>query len=279
MTTHPERSPGNVPRGASYPQDYPLAWAGERPERLDVSEQVILCTACDLHERGNGPIPFFGPSPALVAVVCDAPSEEEDARGRLGVGPEGTALREMLAAAGFDPKGLFYANAVSCYPAGDLARSHLGACRANLAAQLELSQARWVILFGAAALSVLRPDLQVRRTRGHALVTADRTYLVTLHPEVRSGAGRSALAQDLELFRRIVEEDRWTLAEASCVVCGTDDEDMGDHGVELHFDQMGAAYCGDCWHLAPENQRAAKQEAKEVRRIDRVQTKTGHLFG
>lgn len=248
-------------------------------DRLTVSEQVMLCTGCELHERASGPIPFRGKSPTAIAVVSEAPSKDEDDRGRLGVGPEALFLSGLLEKAEFDPEALFYANTVSCYPAGDLARSHVSACRANLEMQLELSQARWVLLFGAAALSTVRPDLKIGHTRGHALVTAGRVYLVSLHPGIRSEAGRKALLDDLRLFRRIVSEDRWTLAETSCVACGLDEEDIGDHDMALRFDEMGAAYCGECWPQAPENQREAKAVVKEQRTLERHQTKTGQLFG
>ena len=81
--------------------------------RLDVVEQVVSCTRCELHKGCTGPVPMRG-QPGNVAMVGEAPGETEDRDGRPFVGPAGKLLQDTLDEFNFPPMGVL--NTVSCFP-------------------------------------------------------------------------------------------------------------------------------------------------------------------
>jgi uracil-DNA glycosylase family 4 len=249
--------------------------------RLDVRELVLICTKCELHRLSRAPVPFSGPTPSYLAIVGEAPGKVEDRRGEPFVGPAGELLRDCLTAVGIKPETVFMCNSCSCWPnrPDRTPRSNeVNACSTNLAAQLELADPVWVCLLGGIALSTLRPDLKISRTRGHVLVPEGRRrYFVAFHPSyaLRNAKGEVALRADLQaLATMLVSEDWLPLADDSCVVCGTDPETLAEHDLHLRFDDMGASYCSACWHASPDG----KVQAKATKARDRTQVRTGRLF-
>jgi len=260
--------------------------------RLEVREAVLCCEACELCHVGSGPVPFSGPTPAYLAIVGEAPGKQADEKGVPFIGPAGTLLREALVGAGIDPDTVAYINAVSCFPDGTPTSAHVHACADNLKIQLEVVDPRWVCFLGGVALSTLRPDLKISRARGHVLLPPARPWkaFVTFHPAyaLRQAKGEKILREDLtrladmmEAFDYPVDEHAdhdipgWLpLSATSCVSCGLEEEVMAEHDLALRTDEMGATYCSLCFEASPQ----AKGEAKEVKKIERVQAKTGQLF-
>jgi uracil-DNA glycosylase family 4 len=237
--------------------------------RLDVREQVLTCHGCELHELGQAPVPFSGPTPSYLAMVGEAPGKIEDKVGEPFVGPAGQLLRECLRAAGIQPETVFFCNSCSCWPNREdrTPRStEVNACSPNLAAQLDLADPVWVCLLGGVALSTLRSDLKISRVRGHVLLPEGRRrYYVTFHPSyaLRNARGEAILRRDLQALSAILTADDWLgYADDSCVICGTDPEVLADHDLHLRFDDMGAAYCSDCFGAVVAT--AAKKAPDEV---------------
>lgn len=80
--------------------------------RLEVIEQVITCTRCELSAQCSGPVPLRG-DPSPIAIVGEAPGETEDQTGKPFVGPAGHLLDEILDECGITgPFGVL--NSVSC---------------------------------------------------------------------------------------------------------------------------------------------------------------------
>jgi uracil-DNA glycosylase len=225
--------------------------------RLDVMEQVISCTACELHKVATAPVAFSGRTPNYVAVLGEAPGKTEDVAGRPFVGQAGVLLRGALKEAGIDPESVTYINSVCCYPDGTPTSAHVNACSTNLSSQLELVDPVWVLCLGNTALSTIRPGAKVTRYRGHVLNptgTGRALYYVTFHPAaaMRSIKTDQVFRDDLRRFAQLLNDNldgqEWLrLVDDSCVVCGVDTEDMGEHGLAVRFDQMEASYCSDCY--------------------------------
>lgn len=81
-------------------------------KRLEVAKQIVNCTACELHEQCTLPVPLRG-APGPIAVVGEAPGEQEDLAGQPFVGPAGKLLGELLLEAQIS-EPLAFVNTVSC---------------------------------------------------------------------------------------------------------------------------------------------------------------------
>lgn len=247
-------------------------------DRLTVRESVLCCESCSLHTVGSGPVPFSGPTPAYLAIVGEAPDTEDDKRGEPFCGPAGELLRDAMVGAGLAPATVALMNAVSCFAGRHPTMPEVNACGTNLAAQLEVVDPRWVALLGGVALSTLRPDLKISRTRGHVLVPAERPWkaFVTFHPTyaLRYSKGEKILREDLTVLADMMEAEDWLpLSSTNCVGCGLDEEQMAEHDMALRTDDMGATYCSECFTTSPTIKAVVKQEQA----VERVQA-TGVLF-
>lgn len=205
-----------------------------------VYNRVLGCRNCDLSETRQ-PVPYRGPYPSRVAVVGEAPGQQEDARGGPFVGPAGQLLQEELRIHKVVPERLFYMNAVSCWPPKSPTEKHLRACIGNAWAQLELCSPEWVVLVGGVALHALAPwglwrgvERKITEMRGIVWCYRGMYWTPVIHPA-------AALRQDKykELFRqditRLVRMLR-TGPEYSeeCYICG----------VEVYaYDETGMAFC------------------------------------
>lgn len=181
-------------------------------ERSRLRRRIKNCTACRLHSQCSGPVPFRGPSPALYAVVGEAPGRTEDERGEPFVGPAGALLEDTLVKAGLHLRDAFICNTVSCFPHGTPKQEHIDACYPNLRDQLALSLAPYLLVLGAVAYSVFKPEASIMRDHGqYWSVTHDEltlTVFPTYHPAavLRNRALKRAWRHDLECFAAMVRQ-------------------------------------------------------------------------
>jgi uracil-DNA glycosylase len=248
-----------------------------------VREQILECTACELHTVGRGPVPFSGPTPAVLAVVGEAPGRQEDELGEPFIGPAGQLLRKALVDAGIPPATVFFCNPVSCFPDATPTKEHLHACATNLEAQLELAEPTWVLAVGNVALSTIRPDLRISRAHGHLFWPAGYgtfpAWFPTFHPSaaLRTARTETVMRSDIAKLAAMVGADRsgWTrFVSDDCLGCGTSPEEMADHDMWLTFDDTGGSYCNECFQRSPQ----AKAEARDQRKTERFQARTGRLL-
>ena len=152
--------------------------------RLTAEERIEGCTACDLHETRGGcqvtPLtPFWSPAAwprqGRVAVIADAPTIEEHRAGQLGLGPIYRMMRQTLREGGIEPDMVTYLAAVLCTPMVSDRRgtrrtppneTQVAVCSANVVHALVAADVTYVLLLGAHALRVWRPDLR-RQERRH----------------------------------------------------------------------------------------------------------------
>lgn len=163
--------------------------------RLEVIEQVLDCTSCELHAKCKGPVALSGPAPARIAMLGEAPGRTEDERGEPFVGPAGELLRATLAEFGLTDYALI--NTVSCFPDGTPTKEQVTACAMNRTLQLQLVNPDCVLLLGKVASKAIAPSLgEMKHARRRAFQMNGVIYVSAYHPA-------AALREDkyLELFR------------------------------------------------------------------------------
>jgi uracil-DNA glycosylase family 4 len=202
--------------------------------RLDVFGQIVSCTRCELHAQCNGPVPFRG-NKARIAIIGEAPGNEEDLAGKPFVGPSGQLVDELLHDFALTEE-MGVLNTVSCAPHGTPTWDHVNACAENKRAQLEYLDPTWVLLLGQVALKAVRPDLAIKGMRGRPFMNDGRIHFATYHPAaaLRNGNYRAALEADLETFGELVSlgPERWTeCIPDKCVECLNSAVWFGDEGL------------------------------------------------
>lgn len=178
--------------------------------RLEVLEQVLTCTACELHRVCTAPVPFRG-GPARICLLGEAPGSTEDAEGRPFIGPSGRLIDRVLTEAGFH-EDMGVCNSVSCWPQGTPKPQHIAACRGNKWDQIMVLQPRYLLVLGGVALRSLRPDLAITRGRSRPFLVQPPEgepilAFATYHPAaaLRNGNYEDTMREDVEKFRVLVD--------------------------------------------------------------------------
>lgn len=228
-------------------------------QRGRIRRQVVNCAACELRAGCSAPVAMSTPAPpsprAVCSVVGEGPGPDEDRRGAPFVGKSGRVIRDMMRQAGIDPEMVAWMNVVSCYPhtgeGGPQGKGkkpkapgeeHIRSCRMNLMGQLEAANSEYVLLVGATAMRMWRPDLTLTEHHGTVGVW-DHRYLVmpVFHPAgiLRNPALRLPLIEDVRKWAEVIGPDGdldWL--GTSCIACGA--------GMR-YMDPDGIAYCERHW--------------------------------
>lgn len=246
----------------------------EPSPRLLVTEAVVSCTRCPLHEVAIAPVAFSGPTPAEVCVLGEAPGRDEDSAGEPFVGISGQLLREHLGQVGFQPDKLAFVNTVSCWPGPEIKNPeyvHVNACRPNKEAQIDLVDPQWVLAVGKIAAKALDPRIEIKYGRGRPWMVDGRVYFVTYHPAAaaRNGLYEKAMHEDLERFKELTDAgvSAWeSFVGDRCFACNNPMFWMEPTGLtwcEIHMPEEGHARKA---LLAREYQQAcARLEAANAR--------------
>lgn len=177
--------------------------------RLELVEQIVTCENCELAGQCTAPVMGTVPDGATIAIVGEAPGEQEDTHGQPFIGPAGDLLRRLLADAGIDPDGVAYINTVSCWPHGTPTWDHIRACAPNKNAQLDYLNPRFVIPVGQVAIKGFKPHLAAKHGRGRPWVQDGRIFCATYHPAaaLRNGNYERAIEADLQTIAEFIERD------------------------------------------------------------------------
>lgn len=218
-------------------------------ERLEVIEQVVTCTNCELVEQCTSPVPMRG-QPSRIVVVGEAPGETEDQVGKPFVGPAGRLLGRLFQEVGItEPMGVV--NTVSCWPHEAPHWDHIVACEDNKWAQIDWLNPTYCLLLGQVALKGMRRALAIKTARARPFIVRDRICWATYHPAaaLRNGEYETKLVADLVRFRELLDggPDQWrTFVPDSCAACSVDAEWWEENGLgwcRLHLpDSEVAAY-------------------------------------
>lgn len=227
--------------------------------RLELMDRVVSCTSCELHAQCTAPVFMSGPVPSRIAVLGEAPGEQEDQRGEPFVGPAGKMLRSHLEGAGIDLLSVAYVNTVSCFPHGTPTWDHINACAGNREDQLALTGAEWVLAVGKVATKALNPSLDMKHGRGRPWLQDGRVCMSTYHPAaaLRNGNYEQAMQEDIQTFAEMVKAGpkRWLdWIPVSCSGCVKPMYWMQENGL--------------CWCLecvpSPDFERAQKWREAQV---------------
>lgn len=228
--------------------------------RKVTTRRVTTCTDCELVENCTAPVSMTVPDlPIEFAVMGEAPGPTEDKRGMPFVGKSGQLLRHQMLRAKLDPKAAGWFNAVSCFPNTNgkvktPTKAEVLACRTNLLMQRNALHTRYILLVGATALAIFRPDLRIMKHHGRVFLWDD-TYIVMpiTHPAaaLRNPALKKVIREDLERWGDIVDGYKEPLMAITytCVKC---------HENAVHMDRDGAGYCLEHWPTFGRNWEIAR---------------------
>lgn len=214
--------------------------AKRRATEEPVYNKVLGCQSCDLSQT-RWPVPYSGPNSSRVAVVGEAPGQQENAKGGPFVGIAGQLLREELRVHKVIPDRLFWMNVVSCWPPSTPTKKHVAACRGNAWDQLRLCSPEWVVLVGNVALEAMAPWIlwggkvrKITEMRGLVWAFEGMYWTPIVHPA-------AALRQEkyMDLFRRDITRLVTMLRSGpewseECLVCGLE---------VYEYDATGMAFC------------------------------------
>ena len=214
--------------------------SGQVSGPLEAVQQMVRgCEACHLRGGCVGPVPVEGRVQARYLFVGEAPGRNEDEQGRPFIGGAGKLLREVVRRAGVFSREVAYTNVVRCRPEKNRTpvQGEVEACRHNLAMEMAVMQARVVVLVGATAFNVFRPDLQVSKHHSIPMMLSEgRVAVGCVHPA--AAMRQPAMERDVE---RAVKEAKKRAVKGvmadwpeGCVVCG---------GEGAYADSMGVFYC------------------------------------
>jgi len=218
--------------------------------RLEIVEEILFCSSCELAANCNSPVPFYGPAPAEICVVGEAPGATEDAEGRPFVGRAGQLIRAALSDVGVDPDSVAWVNTVSCFPHGTPSLKHVDACHELKMLQLELVAPSWVLMLGKVSLQGFRYDLGISKAKGRPfLVPISRVTpgevlqpattavgFATYHPAagLRNRVMEQAMREDLAAWKKMVDggsDQWWEHIPDTCAFCANLVESFDQYGI------------------------------------------------
>lgn len=220
-------------------------------ERGTLTRDIKSCTSCGLHANCLSPVPFNGPSNALLAFMGEAPGPTENRMGEPFVGKSGRLLGRILDELGVDmATDCIRFNTVSCFPNANTkirppTDDEMVACRGNMVKQRQAAHCKYIVLVGSTALSAFRDDLKISRVHGRVYIW-DNTWVVMpiYHPAkaLRERGIREDIVEDLAKFILVAKgEMSWqTALSYECSLCQE----------WIHyFDPNGVGYCKKHWEL------------------------------
>lgn len=200
---------------------------------LSIRKTIRDCQLCPLHEGKH--VPWSGDPFPDIAVLGEAPGQEEARYDEPFVGSSGQLLRHELRKVGIDDKSVAYVNATSCRPPNNRTptRDEISACRPHMRLQMALLQPRYIITVGVVALESIRgytrwPDLQLIHGKPFKWHNAPApcepvACWPSYHPSAaqRSVKYAKLLADDLAAFVEWrANEDAGSQWPSDCVICG-----------------------------------------------------------
>ena len=182
-----------------------------------LTQALVSCRGCDLHEHADQVVPGEGPARARMMMVGEQPGDVEDREGHVFVGPAGRLLDKALTETGIERSDVFLTNAVKHFRFERQGKrrihktpavGHIVACNPWLVRELEIVKPSLVVVLGAvAARALLGTGFKVTERRGQAVELPDGTAaMATVHPSsvVRSREYRRDFALFVDDLRAAV---------------------------------------------------------------------------
>lgn len=226
-----------------------------RETRKLLRERCLACEKCELRKKATNPVPFFGPTPADIAVIGEAPGRAEDKEGQPFIGPSGSLLKTIMKKVGLSPAQMLWVNTVQCWPDGEPKDHHIDACHSHRWEPIALAEPTSILLVGKKALSTIRPDLSLSDTHGRPLHwaygdtlqgrvqhwTARVIFWPIYHPSgaLKNPKVKEFIQDDLRTFAVLHKMGFHRAWPMDCVICGDKDPS--------HVDHQGVYWCEKHW--------------------------------
>jgi uracil-DNA glycosylase len=205
------------------------------------------CRACYLGESGDkGPVAVEAGAKVQLLVLGEAPGKKEVEEGRPFMGGAGREVREAVRRAKVFSREVAWSYVMRCDGGWrgkgkrKVEQSVVEACRVNTTLELVVLKPKVVLLCGATALKVFRPDLLVTKHRGVPFMVREGTVAVPTVDVLATLQGDVFVEQlwkDVEQAAKRLRRGLFVDWPEECVWCGEEVET---------YDPMGVAYCGAC---------------------------------
>ena len=134
-----------------------IIFSNVEDERIKIRQEWSDCSRCPLFEQARTRVFGEGPAPADLAIVGEAPGEQEDLTGRPFIGRSGELLNTILRSTRIERSSIFITNTVLCRPPNNETPSLecKNACAERLHRELYLVDPLIIIAMGGASASAL----------------------------------------------------------------------------------------------------------------------------
>jgi uracil-DNA glycosylase family 4 len=148
-------------------------------------EQPFACTACALCQSKRNYVLPRGNINGTILLIGEAPGAEEDATGKLFIGPAGKLLHTLIIEAGINEDDVAIANVCMCRPPNNRqpSKEEMETCVGHaLWFMKQMPNLKVVILLGGVALQAVLKMQRIMERRGSFIEREGKTFLPTLHP-------------------------------------------------------------------------------------------------
>ena len=178
---------------------------------------IDVCPAhADCHQCGLRNLPIVlsdGPDKATLAIVGEAPGDDEVRYGKPFIGRAGRLLNRALEEAGLDRKEIFITNSTLCRPLTDQGEhraptpEEIASCNGRLMHELYTRGVEVIVAMGTSALIALGIKGRIGQQRAQVIQQNGFTVIPTWHTAfaLRSPKHYPDIVSDLRLAKQVLE--------------------------------------------------------------------------
>ncbi|KST66841.1 uracil-DNA glycosylase [Mastigocoleus testarum] len=193
--------------------------SGTYANMTEITEHCNSCHRCSLGSTRKHAVIGRGNQKALIAVVGEAPGQNEDETGLPFVGRAGQLLDKILAAVRLDSeKDVYICNIAKCRPPNNRTPTteEIAACKPYILEQIRLVDPKIILLTGATAVKGLTAEKRgITKIRGTWMEWEGRLCMPIFHPSYllrnpsrEKGSPKWLMWQDIRAVRAKYDEIR-----------------------------------------------------------------------
>lgn len=193
--------------------------SGTYANMTEITEHCNNCHRCGLGSTRQHAVIGRGNQKALIAVVGEAPGQNEDETGLPFVGRAGQLLDKILAAVRLDSeKDVYICNIAKCRPPNNRTPTteEIAACKPYILEQIRLVDPKIILLTGATAVKGLTSEKRgITKIRGTWMEWEGRLCMPIFHPSYllrnpsrEKGSPKWLMWQDIRAVRAKYDEIR-----------------------------------------------------------------------
>ena len=194
-----------------------------------VTQEVSVCTRCELHRTRKNAVPGEGPANAEIMLIGEGPGFHENEQGRPFVGAAGQFLDELLAQARLKREDVWIGNVVKCRPPGnrDPQPEELISCDEYLERQIRAINPKIIITLGRFSMGKFIPSAKISTAHGQMRKVGSRFIIPMYHPAaaLHQPKWRPQILADFAKLPRQLEQAKAALANAASDMDEPSDEE------------------------------------------------------